>query len=83
MSYTDEKINYTNYLRDKPRETDPEKIGIMKARLDQAIIDEGIKGNVTCTYYAGGNIKVSIDGEYYGMFDTNTRKFFSGSVGDF
>lgn len=81
MLYTDEKIDYTNYLRDKPQETDPVKIGAMKARLDQAVLDAGIKGPVTCTYYTDGNVMVYIDGESYRMFNTRSGTFFSGYPG--
>lgn len=76
------KIDYTNFLRDKPLETDPEKIGKMKARLDQAIIDGDITGELGCEYYADGCVRVEVNGVYYGMFDANTGKFFSGAVGD-
>ena len=76
------KIDYTNYLRDKPQETDPAKKAMMKAALVRALKEKGLRGHISCVYYIDGRVKVSIDGEYYNIFDSNTGKFFSGCVGD-
>lgn len=76
------KINYTNYLRDKPQETDPSKLAAMKAALIRALRKKGLHGHISCVYYIDGHVKVSIDGEYYSVFDSNTGRFFSGYVGD-
>lgn len=82
MGYTDEKINYTNFLRDKPQETDPAKLAGMKEALVTALKARDVHGHISAVYYADGHIKASVNGEYYGVFDTNTGKFFSGYVGD-
>lgn len=78
-----ERIDYTNYLRDKPLETDPEKIAVMEKAAMAALLDRGIHRAVTSyECYADGRVKVCINGKYYSMFNTNTGKFFSGCVGD-
>ena len=78
----DEKINYTNFLRDKPRETSPAKLAAMKDALVQALKARDVHGHISAVCYKDGCIHVSINGEYYGMFDSNTGSFFSGCVGD-
>lgn len=83
MGYQDEKIDYTNYLKGKPQETDPEKISVMAYALFQALEKRGISfGDVQPTYYTDGRVLVCVNGQYYGVFDSNTGKFFSGYVGD-
>lgn len=82
MDYSDEKINYTNFLRDKPQETDLEKVGMMMNALVKALKAQDVHGHISCEYFKDGIVKVSIDGEYYNLFDSNTGKFFSGCVGD-
>ena len=82
MLYTDEKINYTNYLRDKPLETDPTRHAHMEAAVMQALKERGVIGQTDFVYYADGRVMVKVGGEYYGMFDINTGKFFSGCPGD-
>ena len=42
------KINYTNYLRDKPQETDPSKLAAMKAALIRALRKKGQIGRASC-----------------------------------
>lgn len=78
------KIDYTNFLRDRPRETDPAKIAAMRDAAVQALTeDKGIDPEtVSCECYADGRVKVSVCGKYCNIFDTNTGKFFSGYVGD-
>ena len=78
----DEKIDYTNYLRDKPRETDPEKISKINDAIATALLVCGIRGRVSCDYYKDGRVVVRVNGTLYGMFDYNTRRFFSGYVGE-
>lgn len=77
------KIDYTNYLRGKPQETNPKKLTLMKTALVRALQERGIHGHISAVYYTDGNIKVNVDGEYYNVFNSNTGKFFSGSVGDY
>jgi len=78
-----EKINYTNYLQDKPQETDPAKLAVTKKKLSQALKEQGIRfQDISCTYYADGSVLIYLDGEYYNVFNSNTGKFFSGYVGD-
>ena len=78
------KIDYINFLRDRPRETDPAKIAAMRDVAVRALTeDQGIEPEtVSCECYADGRVKVSVYGKYYNIFDTNTGKFFSGYVGD-
>lgn len=76
------KIDYTDYLKDKLRETDPAKLAVMKAALVKALAERGVHDHISAVYYADGNIKVNVDGEYYNIFNANTGKFFSGYVGD-
>ena len=78
-----ERIDYNRYLRDKPQEADPLKIGAMATAVHQALHARYISGTVSAVYYQDGCIRVSVDGKYYGMFDSNTGKFFSGYVGDY
>lgn len=80
--YTDARIDYTNYLGDKPQETDHAKLAAMKAALVQALKRNGVHGHISCKYFKDGVVEVSINGEYYNLFDSNTGKFFSGCVGD-
>lgn len=82
MSYSDERIDYTSYLRDKPQETDPEKLEVMKKALVKALQARGVHGHVSAVYYTDGRVKVSVNGAYYGVFDSNAGEFFSGFVGD-
>lgn len=82
MSYTDEKINYSGFLKDRPQETDPAKLAVMKKALVKALQDRGVHGHISAVYYTDGRVKVSVNGEYYNVFDTNTGEFFSGYVGD-
>lgn len=81
-SYTNEKIDYTNFLQNKPQEADPAKLAMMKAAVVQALKEKDVHGHFSCTYYADGHIRVAVNGKYYGVFDSNTGKFFSGFVGD-
>lgn len=76
------KIDYTNYLKGKPQETDPAKLTTMKAALAKTLKDRGVHGHISAVYYTDRNIKVSVNGEYYNVFNSNTGKFFSGYVGD-
>lgn len=71
--FSDEKIDYTNYLKEKPQETDPAKLSAMKAALFQALKARDIHGHVSTVYYTDGCVEFSING----MFDTATGKFFS------
>lgn len=80
--YTDQKINYTNYLADKPQETDPTKLASMKQALVSALKARDVHGHISAVYYTDGRVKVSVDGQYYGVFDSNAGEFFSGCVGD-
>lgn len=82
MNYSDEKINYSNYLLDKPLETDPAKLAFMKAAVSQALEKRGVIGQAGCVCYANGCVMVRVGGEYYNIFDANTGKFFSGCAGD-
>lgn len=79
-----QRIDYTNFLRDRPRETDPAKIAAMRDAAVRALTEgKGIDPEtVSCECYADGRVKVSVCGKYYNIFDTNTGKFFSGYVGD-
>lgn len=79
-----QRIDYTNFLRDRPRETDPAKIAAMRDAAVRALTDDkGIDPEtVSCECYADGRVKVSVCGKYCNIFDTNTGKFFSGYVGD-
>lgn len=79
--YTDEKINYTNYLRDKQQETNREKLTGMKTALVSALESRDVHGRISAKYYTDGCVNVSVNGEYYGVFDSNTGAFFSGCVG--
>lgn len=78
------KIDYTNYLRDKPHETDPDRIGAMQNAVIHALASRGLSGAqfVKCDCFTDGCVRVEINGNYYGIFDSITGKFFSGSVGD-
>ena len=78
------KIDYINFLRDRPRETDQAKIAAMRDAAVRALTeDQAIEPEtVSCECYADGRVKVSVCGKYYNIFDTNTGKFFSGYVGD-
>ena len=80
--YTSEKINYTNYLWNKSQETNPAKLSIMKEALVTDLKARNVHGHISAVYYTDGHIKVSVNSEYCGVFDTNTGKFFSGFVGD-
>lgn len=82
MNYTDEKIDYTNFLSGRPQETDPAKLSTMKAALVKALKERGVHGHISAVYYTDGRVNVSVNGEYYNVFDANTGKFFSGYVGD-
>lgn len=77
-----EKIDFTNYLKNKPLESDPDRIEAMERAVLLALRDRNVYGHVTCDCYADGRVKVSVDGEYYGIFDSNICKFFGGYVGD-
>ena len=78
------KIDYINFLRDRPRETDQAKIAAMRDAAVRALTeDQAIEPEtVSCECYVDGRVKVSVCGKYYNIFDTNTGKFFSGYVGD-
>lgn len=76
------KIDYTNFLRDKPLETDPGKSDAMEKAAAQAMADLGIFYGIDLVCYAGGCVKVSVNGKYFNMFDTNAVKFFFGCPGD-
>lgn len=83
MGYKDEKIDYTGFLRGKPQETDPVKLASMKGTLVKALKERGVHGRVSVAYYADGNVLVRLDGDYYGVFDSNKGEFFGGYVGDY
>ena len=55
----------------------------MEKHAADELAARGIYYGLTFVCYADGCVKVSINGEYYGMFDSTAGKFFSGSVGDF
>lgn len=76
------KIDYTDFLKDKPQETDTAKLSAMKASLVRALKERDIHGHISCVYYTDGNIKVCVNGKYYNVFNSITGKFFSGYVGD-
>ena len=80
--FKDEKINYTNYLRDKPQEADSEKVVAMEKRTAEELADRGIYYGLEFTCYADGRVKVDINGEFYGVFDSVAGKFFAGAPGD-
>lgn len=82
MNYNDEKIDYTNFLKGKPQETNPAKLTTMKAALVKSLQDRGVHGHISAVYYTDGRVKVSVNGEFYGVFDGNSGNFFSGYVGD-
>lgn len=82
MGYTDQKIDYTNFLRDKPLETDPGKSDAMEKAAALAMADLGIFYGIDFVCYADGCVKISVNGKYFNMFDTNSGKFFSGCPGD-
>lgn len=82
MNYSDERIDYASYLLDKPQETDPEKRSGMYEALRQALQARGVHGHVSAVYYSDGRVKASVNGAYYGVFDSNAGEFFSGFVGD-
>lgn len=81
--YTDEKIDYTSHMEGKPQEKDPEKLATMKEALVKALNEKDVHGHVSAKYYADGNVLVRLDGDYYGVFDSNKGEFFSGYVGDY
>lgn len=77
------KIDYTEYCnRNLKVETDETKIEKMNTLLQNALIEQGVKGKINATYYTDGNVKVDVDGVYYNMFDSVNKKFFSGNVGE-
>lgn len=47
-----------------------------------ALLANNIHGHIGCKYYADGCVSVSVNGEYYNMYNCNIGKFFSGFVGD-
>ncbi|MFV0238771.1 MAG: hypothetical protein ACK5H4_01855 [Lacrimispora sphenoides] len=78
------EIDYTDYCnRNLKVETDEANIEKMSTLLKTALIEQGIKGKISATYYTDGNVKVEVDGKYYNMFDSVNNKFFSGSVGEY
>lgn len=81
--FTDEKINYTSYLRNKPQETNRARLTDMKTALVSALKALDIHGHISAKYYTDGNIEVHLNGCYFGMFDSVRNKFFSGFVGDY
>lgn len=46
MGFKDEKIDYTSFLRDKPQETDPEKLATMKDALVRTLKERDVHGHV-------------------------------------
>lgn len=84
MEYQDEKIDYTNYLRGRPLETDQGRVDSMRKAVLQALAERGLRGAqmVKCDCYADGCVRVEVNTEFYGMFDCFTGKFFDGFVGD-
>jgi hypothetical protein len=77
------KIDYTDYCnRNLEMETDKTKIEKMNTLLKIALIEQGVNGKISATYYTDGNVKVEIDGKYYNMFDSIKNKFFSGNGED-
>jgi len=78
------KIVYTDYCnRNLEIEADKTKIEKMSSLLQAALIEQGVKGKVSATYYTDGNVKVEVDGKYYNMFNSVKNKFFSGNVGEY
>lgn len=78
------KIDYTDYCnRNLKIETDEAKIEKMHTLLQNALIEQGVKGKINATYYTDGNVKVEVDGKYYNIFDSVKNKFFSGNVGEY
>lgn len=82
MGFKDEKIDYTSFLRDRPQETNQEKLTTMKDALVKALKERGVHGHISATYYTDGNILVRLDGEYFGVFDSRKGQFFGGYAGD-
>lgn len=80
--YTNEQINYTAYMLDKQQEDRPWKLRKMKTALVNALKARDVHGHISATYYQDGCIRVSVDGEYYNMFDSVNGVFFNGYVGD-
>lgn len=80
--FQDEKINYTSFLRNKPLETDPSKLATMKGAVCNALKAKGVHGHIRAVYYADGNVKIEVDGIFYGVFNAQENQFFSGCVGD-
>lgn len=77
------KIDYTNFLRDKPLEMDQKKIAAMERAATNAPAFRHIFCGIDFVCYADGCVKITVSGKYYNMFDTKTGKFFSGFVGDY
>lgn len=80
--YKDEKIDYTAHLEGKPVETNPVRLAAMKDAVVKALKTAGVHGHIGCVYYADGRVKVTVNGEFYRVFDFNRGEFFSGYVGD-
>lgn len=81
--HTDERIDFTEYLRKHgKKEINKERLQAMKDALMDSLKSKDIHGKISITYYTDGVTLVRINGEYYGCFDTNTHKWFSGYVGD-
>lgn len=78
------KIDYTDYCnRNLEIETDKSKIEKMHTLLENALIEQGVTGKISATYYTDGNVKVEVGGKYYNMFSSVKNKFFSSNVGEY
>jgi hypothetical protein len=78
------KIDYTDYCnKNLEIETDKTKIEKMSTLLQTALLERGVNGEISATYYTDGNVKVEVDGKYYNMFNSVKNKFFSGCVGEY
>lgn len=77
------KIDYTKFLENNnTKETNIEKVKRMKKALVYALKANKIHGRIHCEYYTDGIVSVSINGQYFNLFDSTTESFFSGFVGN-
>lgn len=78
-TYEDQKIDYTAFLSDKPMEQDAAKREAMRYGALRAMSAREVKAKtIRMRCYADGCVMVHTDGEFYGVFDANNGKFFSG-----
>ncbi len=77
------KIDYTEFLKkNRTEESDAQRKKAMFEKLRAALVKAGIHGRISATYYTDGNVRVSVNGEYFNIFNSDTEKWFSGYVGD-